>query len=189
MKKDIIIAGVGGQGILTIASIIDMAAMQESLNVKQAEVHGMSQRGGDVQSHLRISSNEIYSDLIPTGSCDLIIAVEPLESLRYLEFLSKDGKIVTAGNFFKNIPNYPDENEINETLQKHNALVVDAYAIAAEAGNTRASNIAILGAAAKYCGIPIKTFEETITRMFESKGEKIVEMNLKAFKLGLAITE
>lgn len=184
MKKDIIIAGVGGQGILTIASIIDTAAMLEGLYVKQAEVHGMSQRGGDVQSHLRISSKEIYSDLIPKGKCDLIIAVEPLESIRYMEYLSSDGKIVTSADFFKNIPNYPEEQAIKDFLSSKNAITINAAAIAKEAGNMKASNLVILGAAAKYCGISLSRFEQAITEMFKSKGENVVNLNLKAFNMG-----
>ncbi|MDD2960459.1 MAG: indolepyruvate oxidoreductase subunit beta [Muribaculaceae bacterium] len=189
MKKDIIIAGVGGQGILTIASIIDTAAMLEGLNVKQAEVHGMSQRGGDVQSHLRISSNEIFSDLIPKGKCDLIVAVEPLESLRYIEYLSPEGTIVTAGDFFKNIPNYPEEELIIKKLNSLNAKVVNAAYLAKEAGSSRASNVVILGAMSRFTDIPEQRFIEAIREMFKSKGENIIEMNLKAFAIGVDATK
>ena len=95
MKKDIILSGVGGQGILSIATVIGQAALKDGLHMKQAEVHGMSQRGGDVQSNLRISDRPIASDLIPTGKCDLIISLEPMEALRYLPYLSP-GRL--AGN-------------------------------------------------------------------------------------------
>ncbi|MEG0011995.1 MAG: indolepyruvate oxidoreductase subunit beta [Muribaculaceae bacterium] len=189
MKKNIIIAGVGGQGILTIASIIDKAAMLQGLNVKQAEVHGMSQRGGDVQSHLRISSDTIYSDLIPKGKCNLIIAVEPMEALRYIEFLEPNGTIITANEPFKNIPNYPDDALIQKSLKQHNATLVDATEMARLAGNARSSNVAILGAAAKYTGIPKERFIEAISNMFISKGNAIVELNMKAFELGAKLTE
>ena len=84
MKQDIILSGVGGQGILSIATIIGEAATQAGLTLKQAEVHGMSQRGGDVQSNLRTSSDEILSDLIPQGAADIIISLEPMEALRYV---------------------------------------------------------------------------------------------------------
>lgn len=185
MQKNIIIAGVGGQGILTIASIIDLAAMNLGLNLKQAEVHGMSQRGGAVESHLRISSNEIYSDLIPFGKADLILSIEPMESLRYLPFLSPDGIIVTATESYENIDNYPDKNELIENIKgsaKH--LLVDAKSIAKDAGNPKTYNIAVLGAASPYLGIDASELEKAIEMFFERKGDKIVEMNLRAFRLG-----
>ena len=112
MKKDIILSGVGGQGILSIAAIIGQAALKDNLYMKQAEVHGMSQRGGDVQSNLRISDRPISSDLIPHGKCDLIISLEPMESLRYVEYLSQDGWLVTNETPFINIPNYPEQEKV-----------------------------------------------------------------------------
>src|SRR5690554_1662129 len=148
MQKNIIIAGVGGQGILTIASIIDLAAMNLGLNLKQAEVHGMSQRGGAVESHLRISSKEIYSDLIPLGRADLILSIEPMESLRYLPFLSPEGVIVTATEPYENITNYPDQEELLKDIKgSTSSMLVDAKSIAKEAGSPKVYNIAMLGAA------------------------------------------
>lgn len=111
MKKDIILCGVGGQGILSIATVIGEAATKAGLYLKQAEVHGMSQRGGDVQSNLRLSTETIWSDLIPQGGADVVISMEPMESLRYLPYLAKTGVIVTSCKPFINIPNYPDEGE------------------------------------------------------------------------------
>ena len=105
MKKDIILCGVGGQGILSIATIIGEAATKAGVNLKQAEVHGMSQRGGDVQSNLRLSTEQIWSDLIPLGGCDLILSMEPMEALRYLPYLSKNGVVVTSNKPFVNVPN------------------------------------------------------------------------------------
>ena len=134
MERNIIIAGVGGQGILTIATILDLAAMHAGLNIKQAEVHGMSQRGGEVQTHLRIADGEIFSDLIPMGKADLILSVEPLESLRYLPYLKQNGAIVTSDEPFKNIGNYPDENAVFEEIKKTagDVVFVDATKIANE---------------------------------------------------------
>lgn len=186
MKKDIILAGVGGQGILTIATIIDLAAMRAGLNIKQAEVHGMSQRGGEVQTHLRISDGEIYSDLITKGEADLILSVEPLEALRYAPFLNADGAIVTSDEPFKNIGNYPDENKIFDELKAiaHNLKLVKASQIAQELGNSKSYNIVMLGAAAKYLGISNNDFEWAIEKLFGAKGEEIVALNKKAFELG-----
>lgn len=185
MQKNILIAGVGGQGILTIASIIDLAAMNLGLNLKQAEVHGMSQRGGAVESHLRISSKEIYSDLIPKGKADLILSIEPMESLRYLPFLSPDGIIVTATEPYENINNYPDLQELLKSIQNSaSSMLVEAKSIAKEAGSPRVYNIALLGAASPYIGIDSEELEKAIEMFFERKGDKIVTMNLKAFRLG-----
>ena len=185
MYKNIIIAGVGGQGILTIASIIDLAAMNLNLHVKQAEVHGMSQRGGAVESHLRISTDEIYSDLIPLGKADLILSLEPMESLRYLPFLAPDGVIVTAIEPYENINSYPDKTELLQKIsESSSAFLVDAKSIATAAGNAMTYNVAMLGAAAPYIGMEPEELEKAIVTYFGGKGEKIVETNLNAFRLG-----
>jgi indolepyruvate ferredoxin oxidoreductase, beta subunit len=186
MQTNIIIAGVGGQGILTIASIIDLAAMQEGLQLKQAEVHGMSQRGGAVESHLRISDSEIYSDLIPKGKADLILAIEPMEALRYLPFLAPDGIIVTATEPVKNIANYPEEQTLKDAIiQSGKHLLVDAETLAREAGNLKAFNTVMLGAASSYIGISRTALENAIQHYFNAKGEAVVALNLKAFELGI----
>lgn len=185
MQKNIIIAGVGGQGILTIASIIDLAAMNLGLNVKQAEVHGMSQRGGAVESHLRISSEQIWSDLIPLGKADLILSLEPMESLRYLPFLSPEGIIVTSTEPDENIDNYPDEKEVlNEIRKSASNLLIAAKSIAREAGSSKTYNVAMLGAASPFLDIDADELEKAISMFFARKGEAIVTMNLKAFRLG-----
>ena len=185
MKQDIILAGVGGQGILTIAAIIGNAAVNNNLYLKQSEVHGMSQRGGDVQSNLRISDNPIYSDLIAEGSADIIIAVEPMEALRYLPFLKKAGYVITSITPFKNIPNYPEDEDIMNTIDNlPNKIAIDADKIAKEINSPRSSNIVILGAAAKFLGIPMKELQKSIKILFGRKGDKIVESNLKALQAG-----
>ncbi|MBQ3175034.1 MAG: indolepyruvate oxidoreductase subunit beta [Bacteroidales bacterium] len=185
MKKDIILAGVGGQGILSIATVIGEAALKENLNIKQAEVHGMSQRGGDVQSNLRISSDPIASDLIPKGCADLIISLEPMEALRYLPYLSKDGWIVTNTEPFVNIPNYPAMEDVNGELARiANVIKVDVDAIAKEAGNPRGANIVLLGACSHLLGIEPEKFEQGIERIFSRKGQDVVDSNLKAFRAG-----
>ena len=154
MKADIILSGVGGQGILSIAAVIGEAALKEGLYMKQAEVHGMSQRGGDVQSNLRLSDQPIASDLIPLGQADLIISLEPMEALRYLPYLKKDGWLVTNSQPFINIPNYPEMGKVNEELEKlPHKVVLDVEAIAKEVGSVRAANIVMLGAAAPFIGI------------------------------------
>lgn len=188
MKTDIILSGVGGQGILSIAAVIGEAALKEGLYMKQAEVHGMSQRGGDVQSNLRLSDQPIASDLIPLGHADLIISLEPMESLRYLPYLKKEGWLVTNSAPFVNIPNYPEMEKVNAELDKlPHKVVLDVEALAKEAGSVRAANIVMLGAATPFLGIEYARIEEGIRRIFGRKGEDVVAMNLNALKAGAEI--
>ena len=146
MKKDIILCGVGGQGILSIATIIGEAATKAGLYLKQAEVHGMSQRGGDVQSNLRLSTEPIYSDLISLGGADVVISMEPMEALRYMPYLSKKGTVVTSSTPFVNIPNYPDEEALQAELDSLPSVAkLDIDTVAKDAGNPRGANMVLLG--------------------------------------------
>lgn len=190
MKSDIILAGVGGQGILSIAAVLGMAALKENLHLKQAETHGMSQRGGAVVSHLRISDQPIASDLIQLGTADLILSVEPMESLRYLPFLSEKGYLVTNTNPFINIPNYPDVEQVLAEVRKLPRFVaIDADQIAKEVGNVRASNMVMLGAASPFIDLEFSKLEDGIRTIFERKGEAIVELNLSALRAGRSFAE
>jgi indolepyruvate ferredoxin oxidoreductase beta subunit len=185
MKNDIILSGVGGQGILSIAAVIGLAAVANNLFLKQSEVHGMSQRGGDVQSHLRLSDGPISSDLIPHGSASLIISVEPMESLRYLPWLSREGWLVTNSNPFKNIPDYPEIEEIIKEIKKvKNHIIFDADAIAKDSGSARSGNMVILGAASSHIDMSYSSLEEAVRNLFNRKGEDVVHANLLAMKAG-----
>jgi len=185
MKRDIILAGVGGQGILSIAAVIGMAAVESGLHLKQAEVHGMSQRGGAVQSHLRISDRPIASDLIPEGSCDMILSVEPMEALRYLPYLASDGWVVTSSKSFPNIADYPEEEALFKEIRKlRNHMIVDASAIARELGSQKVSNIVMLGAAAGMVGLPMESLKAAVNMLFGKKGEEVVQLNIKALEAG-----
>ena len=185
MKKDIILAGVGGQGILSIAAIIGFAALEKNLFIKQSEVHGMSQRGGAVESHLRISSNEIASDLIPLGQADMILSIEPMESLRYIPFLSPDGWIITNTTPLINIPNYPDVNKLLSQINSYkNVITINADEVAKKNGSQKSSNVVLLGAAAKYLEIPVENLENGIRNLFGRKGEDVVNKNIAAFRAG-----
>ncbi len=185
MKSDIILAGVGGQGILTIATVIGYAAVESGLYLKQAEVHGMSQRGGNVQSHLRIADKEIFSDLIPEGGADLIVSVEPMEALRYLPYLSPQGWLITNTTPFKNIPNYPEIDKILAEINKQpRHIALDADAMAKAVGNVRGMNIVIAGAASVFIDIPFEKMEAGIGTIFARKGADVVEKNLAAFRAG-----
>lgn len=185
MKSDIILSGVGGQGIVSIAATIAMAALDNNLNIKQSEVHGMSQRGGAVYSHLRISDKEISSDLIPIGTADIIISVEPMESLRYLPWLKEDGWLVTNSTPFINIPDYPDIKALHSEIEKFpNHILINADEIARQVKSPRSSNIVMLGAASPFLEIPVENFEQAIKKIFGRKGEKVVELNIGALHAG-----
>jgi indolepyruvate ferredoxin oxidoreductase, beta subunit len=187
MKCDIILAGVGGQGILTIAATIGLAAVEENLFLKQSEVHGMSQRGGDVQSHLRLSDREIHSDLIPHGKADLIISVEPMEALRYLPWLSEGGWVVTSSVPYINIPDYPEASALLAELEKTgNTIVLDADSIAKNLGSSRSGNMVILGAASSFISIPFETLENAVRQLFSRKGEEVAGLNIQALRAGRA---
>ena len=185
MKSDIVLAGVGGQGILTIATILGSAALADDLHLKQAEVHGMSQRGGDVQSNLRISSEPIHSDLISLGGADMIVSLEPMEALRYLPYLSTKGWIITNSTPFVNIESYPEMEKIVKELEKHEHLILfDMDALAKEVATARSSNLVLLGAASPLIDMPADKIEEAIKALFIRKGEKVVDANIAAFRAG-----
>ena len=185
MKTDIILCGVGGQGILSIATIIGEAAMNENLYIKQAEVHGMSQRGGDVQSNLRISSDPIASDLIPKGGADVIISMEPMEALRYLPYLNKEGWVITSSAPFVNIPNYPEIEDVKAELAKLPHVVsIDIEQLAKDNQVPRSANVILLGAAQQALGIDYDKIEAAIRRVFARKGDAIVDANIKALAIG-----
>ena len=186
MKTDIILSGVGGQGILSVATIIGEAATRIGLTLKQAEVHGMSQRGGDVQSNLRLADGPIASDLIPLGTADMILSLEPMEALRYLPYLSKDGWIITSSAPFKNIGNYPEDEALMAELNAlPHVIALDVNELAKENHMPKCSNVILLGAAAAFFTLIDKDeLYKSIDRIFGAKGEAIVEMNHRALNIG-----
>jgi indolepyruvate ferredoxin oxidoreductase beta subunit len=187
MEKNIILAGVGGQGILSIAFVIDNAALDAGFQFKQAEVHGMAQRGGAVQSNLRYSDSEIYSDIIPTGRADLILSVEPLEVMRYWHYLHPEGWVVTSVTPYVNIPDYPDTGELYAELAAFERIImVDTAHIARAAGNLRAQNMVAVGAASQLLDFTEEQLLKYVELLFERKGEKIVAVNRRAFSFGRA---
>ena len=190
MKCDIVLAGVGGQGILSIATVLGFAALENNLYLKQAETHGMSQRGGAVQSYLRLSDRPVFSDLIPYGKADLILSVEPMESLRYLPYLSPSGYVVTNTTPYLNIGNYPEIEEIMDKIRKlPRSVAIDAETIAKEIGNSKTSNMVMLGAATPFIDIAPESIERGIRHIFEKKGEEIVNLNLRALHAGRTFTK
>jgi indolepyruvate ferredoxin oxidoreductase beta subunit len=190
MTNDIILAGVGGQGILSIAAVVGIAALDKGLQIKQSEVHGMSQRGGAVLSHLRISDEDIYSSLIPRGEADMILSVEPMELLRYKPFLRPNGFLISNTKQVKNIPNYPEmEDLLKEIEQYQNRILIDADTIAKKAGNIRAANMVMLGAAADHLVLENESLIKGIKTIFGRKGDRIINLNVDAFNLGREMAE
>ena len=190
MKRDIILAGVGGQGILSIATVIGEAALNEGLYLKQAEVHGMSQRGGDVQSNLRLSDEPSASDLIAKGGADIIISLEPMEALRYVQYLKPDGWIVTNEVPLINIPNYPDIEQVLSHIRGYkNHVLLNCEALAKEAGApAQAANMVLLGAAIPMLGIDHDKMIAGIQRVFARKGDAVVNSNIAAVEAGYNVS-
>ena len=185
MKYDIILSGVGGQGVLSVSAIIALAAMKSGYKVKQSEVHGMAQRGGAVLANLRIADAPIDSDLVPRGTAAMILSMEPLESLRYVTYLSPEGTLVSSKDRFENIPNYPDEEKVYEKIRSLPSYrLVDGLSLAREAGSTRATNMVMVGAASPSLPLEVSALENAIRDRFESKGVPVVDINLRAFHLG-----
>jgi len=185
MKCDIILSGVGGQGVLSLAGLIGFGAIAEGLFAKQSEVHGMAQRGGAVVAHLRLSDKPIHSDLIPQGVADLILSMEPLESLRYIGYLSPSGTLVTATNPFDNITDYPDlQGVLAKIRELPRSLLVDAEGLAREAGDVQAMNTVMVGAASRLLPLKPETLEKVVQQVFGAKGQRVVDVNLAALAAG-----
>lgn len=189
MKSDIVLAGVGGQGILTIAAIIGQAAVSQGMQVKQSEVHGMAQRGGSVVAHLRLSSAPVKSDLIEPGTAHVVLGMEPMEALRQLPYLSAKGVLLANTTPIRNIGDYPELELILGELRKFpRTAVMDADEMAKTAGSPRAANMVLLGAISNFLELPAGLLTDAIRKMFTRKGEEIVQANLKAFDAGRTLT-
>ena len=190
MDTNIILSGVGGQGILTIAAILDTAALSQDLYVKQSEVHGMSQRGGAVQSHVRISDKEVYSDLIPKGKADIILSVEPMELLRYIPYLKDKGWLITDSHPFVNTTDYPEKQDLYKQIKSYShSIIINATDIAKKLGNSKATNIVLLGVASGIIPLSEASILTTIKSLFQHKSERIINLNLKAFQAGKEIAK
>ncbi len=182
---DIILAGVGGQGVLSVAAVISLAAIKEGFTIRQSEVHGMSQRGGAVVAHMRLSRSPIESDLIPKGNADVVLSMEPLESLRYLDYLKPEGSLLTAAEPYANIPDYPDLEEIHNKIRAvESSSIINAKERAKEAGSIRAVNMVLVGALSNKLPIKYESIQESVKDLFGRKGDKVIEINLKALALG-----
>jgi len=185
VKTDVVLAGVGGQGVLSIAAILAEAARREGLRVKQGEIHGMSQRGGAVFASVRLSDGRIDSDLISHGSAQLLLGLEPLEALRSVEYLATDGILVTSADPMENIPNYPQLDVIHQRIgEVTGSILVQAGALAMEAGSPRAANVVMAGAVSMFLPLRGETVADCVADGFARKGEWVVEINMRAFTAG-----
>lgn len=184
MRFDVLLAGVGGQGVLSMAAIVTEAARAEGLHVKQAEVHGMAQRGGSVQATVRFSSNPIDSELVSHGVVDMILGLEPVEALRYVDYLAAGSGLITAADPYENILDYPPLDTVHEQVRLLGGHLIDANRLAREAGSPRSSNMVMVGSASTLAPLPVDAFEAAIRRAFSSKGERVGEANIRAFRLG-----
>lgn len=190
MTFNIVLAGVGGQGVLSLAALVAKAALADRLSVRQSEIHGMAQRGGAVSAHLRLGDGPIAGDLIPSGEADLILSMEPLESLRYLAFLKPEGRIVTAAEPVVNIPVYPDKEAVEEQIQRQpGSLVLEIQAMARSCGSAKAANMVLVGAASVFFPLHVESLKAAMAELFRTKGEAVRLANEKAFDLGRGLAE
>ena len=190
MRTDILLCGVGGQGVLSMAAIIGRAAIAGEYFARQSEVHGMAQRGGGVQAHLRLSGRPIASDLISRGGAHLVLSMEPLEGLRYLSYLAPDGALITAAEPVVNIPDYPPLADLHERIRRiPGATLLEAGRLAAEAGDPQALNAVMVGAASPRLPMSVETLECAVREIFAAKGAAVIELNLAAFRAGRAAVE
>lgn len=188
MKFDIILAGVGGQGVLSMSAVIAGASARVGWQVKQSEVHGMAQRGGAVLAHLRMAEGPVYSDLIPRGRADLILSLEPMESLRYLEYLSSTGTVATAVEPVRNIDDYPDLDGLLAAIRAiPSSILVEAGDLAKQAGNVKTANMVMVGAVAHLLPVTEEALGAEIRRAFGGRGDKLLDANLAAFRLGRTV--
>lgn len=182
MKYDLIICGVGGQGILAISMVLGRACMNANLQVRQSEIHGMAQRGGSVHAHFRISDSNINSDIIPHSKADLILSMEPMEALRYLPWLNPQGRIITNTESVVNIPNYPDIESVYDELKRYpNVLLINATEIVKKAKAPRAVNMALLGAASAFLPLSVELLTDAIRERFANKSSTVIDKNLAIF--------
>jgi indolepyruvate ferredoxin oxidoreductase beta subunit len=184
-RIDVVLAGVGGQGVLILSHILARAGLRYGWTVKQGEVHGMSQRGGAVQAHLRMAEREVAAPLIPRGTAHLIVATEPLEALRAAEYLAPDGQVVTSVARIDEVEGYPDEATLEARLAELPGLVtVDGPGLAREAGSARAANVVVLGAALDLLPLPAELVEDEVGGTFADRGARLVEVNRRALEAG-----
>lgn len=187
MTKNILLSGVGGQGTITAAKMLTFGLMEAGYDVKMSEIHGMSQRGGDVVSQVRYSKEKVYSPVIEKGTADIIVSFEEMEALRTLDYLKPDGAVVVNTERIPSMTVLTGAEEyatdIIEEIEKAADRVhtMDASKMAADLGNVKAANVILLGALVKLMGLDDINWEDIIRKNVK---EKFIDLNLKAFKVG-----
>jgi indolepyruvate ferredoxin oxidoreductase beta subunit len=187
IEFDLVIVGVGGQGTILSSDIIGLAAVNSGVPVQASETHGMAQRGGSVENHVRIGLT--YGSLIPKRQADCILGLEPVEALRAVDYLSSGGVIMVNTNTILPITalsgacEYPDvDMMINELRNYCKELVaVDANSIAKQAGHPLTANVVMIGALSKFIPLSVEKLEESICRLVPPK---TMDVNIEAFRLG-----
>lgn len=183
---NILLSGVGGQGVLLASAILSNAAMIQGLDIKQSEVHGMSQRGGSVVSHVRIGDT-VHSPIVPDGQCDILVGFEPLEGLRHAHNLKKGGVMVyaterinpsTVSAGFATYPEDMEERLGSFPMERH---AVKAGEIAESLGNRRSANVVLVGALSRYLDFPEDVWDKALKASIPAK---LLDLNVKAFKAG-----
>jgi indolepyruvate ferredoxin oxidoreductase beta subunit len=183
--KGIIVAGVGGQGALTLAQLILGAAWKSKYHVLQSEVHGMSQRGGAVNAHILFDIVPVTSPVVMEGDAEFLISMEPLEALRYLPFMSKTGIMIVSAHPFKNMDNYPDvELILNELKSIDGVTLIDTEKYSKELDYKNAGNMILLGSLSNHLPFEDSIWEKIISERFNDKGTKVIEQNIRAFNFG-----
>lgn len=189
MTTNVLMAGVGGQGVLTASAVLSEAALLAGYDVKKSEVHGMSQRGGSVESHVRFSNKQVYSPLIPWHGADVVMALEMLEGLRSAHWCRPGGVIladerqILPATVAHGALQYP--HDCLQRLEEHDGatVVVRALATAQELGERRAANVVMLGALSGFLPIAEEAFREALANIIKPKA---LDTNLRAFELGRA---
>lgn len=183
---NILLSGVGGQGVLLASTILSNAALNQGLDIKQSEVHGMSQRGGSVVSHVRIG-NAVHSPIVPEGQCDILVGFEPLEGLRHAHNVRKDGVVIYAidrinpSTVSAGFAAYPEDMDQRFAAFPIKKVPVDAGTLAAQAGNRRSANVVLVGALSKYVDFPEEVWQKALAASIPAK---LLELNKVAFDLG-----
>jgi indolepyruvate ferredoxin oxidoreductase beta subunit len=186
--RGVVVAGVGGQGVISVAQLILLSAWRSGFQALQSEIHGMSQRGGAVNSHVVFGRQPVSSPMVMDGSGSLLIAMEPLEALRHLSLLRPDAALVVSANPVRNIDDYPDEEKVRGELEKVTGVTaIDTAAHAARLRHRQAPGMILLGAASRHLPFGPETWNEVIAEYFDQKGGAVVDKNREAFALGASL--
>ena len=186
----IVLSGVGGQGVLSLAQIVLEALRRSGFHALQSEIHGMSQRGGSVHAQVCFSEVPLTSPIIDEGCAELLIALEPLEALRYVAMLRMDGHLVVSEEPQVNMEGYPPLDDVYAALKAvRGAHLLDTEDLARRLNHRQAGGMALLGMASRHLPVPEATWHAVITERFEAKGARIIEKNLEAFEAGRGLVQ